>query len=670
MVPPRVANAPRFPGLTGAGSEGPAQVQAERLLANALVSALLDALPGYAVLLTPQRQLVAAQPQALEELGLTTQESLLGLRTGELFRCLPPQDGFSRTRQFWVSSTPLRLGGADLVLFVFKETSEQKRREALEQVFLHDLLNLLGSYEGIAGQLGAPGADPGALAEQIRDLSRQLVEEVQCQRLLLSAEGGRLVPEARETRPEEILERLRRFFATCEVAEGRRLELLGGPGGSFACDSVLLTRVLVNLVKNALEATPRGGTVKLWHERREGRRGFMVENPGLIPAEVASRIFERSFSTKASRGRGLGTYGAKLLGEQFLGGELGFAPQGGDRTRFSLWIPEAGAGAEAGPWAAASPPEDGAWPAQAPEGADTLLLVDDSKTVCHLLGNLLGPHYRVLTAETGEDGFTLAMNCKPDLILLDVLMPDMDGFAVCRRLKRDSRTREIPVLFLTALGSEADEMRALEAGGIDFILKPICPPVLAARVRNQLELKHHQDRLRNLSLLDGLTGIANRRRFDQYLEMEWQRCSRNGQPLSLVMGDVDFFKAFNDGYGHGRGDECLRAVARVFAMALRRPADLAARYGGEEFVCVLPETDQEGARIVADQIMAQMEELALPHAYSAVAGRVTVSVGVATVERPSLGRSWKTLAEEADLYLYEAKRRGRNRIEGADFSSN
>jgi diguanylate cyclase (GGDEF)-like protein len=293
-----------------------------------------------------------------------------------------------------------------------------------------------------------------------------------------------------------------------------------------------------------------------------------------------------------------------------------------------------------------------------------VLVVDDSRTLCGLLGNLLCPRYRVLTAENGEDGFNLALEGRPDLILLDIMLPGLDGPAVCRRLKGDSRTREIPVLFLTALGGEAEEMRALEAGGIDFILKPISPPVLAARIRNQLEQKHQQDRLRTLSLLDGLTGIANRRRFDQYLEMEWQRCSRNAQPLSLVMGDVDFFKAYNDGYGHARGDECLRAVAKVFGMALRRPADLAARYGGEEFVCVLPETDREGARIVADQVMAQMEALAMPHAFSDAAPRVTVSVGVATARRPSPARSWKALVEEADLWLYEAKARGRNRIAG------
>ena len=537
-----------------------------------------------------------------------------------------------------------------------------ERREALEQVFLHDLLNMVGGLEDIACLLRDRPPDPEAAAGQLQELSRQLVDEIRSQRFLLGAEGGRPAAEGRETRPPEILGRVGRFFAGSAAAGGKVLDVETGDADPFVCDPVLLTRVLVNLVKNALEATPRGGTVKVWHERREGRRGFLVENPGVIPPEVADRVFERCFSTRACQARGLGAFGAKLLGEQFLGGEVGFASHGGASTRFFIWIPETGAGPAAVPERAALAP--GPPRGQAPEGADTLLVVDDSRTLCRLLDDLLCPRYRVLTAETGEEGVALALQHMPDLILLDIMMPDMDGFAVCRRLKGDSRTREIPVLFLTALGGEADEMRALEAGGIDFILKPISPQVLAARVRNQLELKHQQDQLRNLSLLDGLTGIANRRRFDQYLEMEWQRCSRNAQPLSLVMGDVDYFKAFNDGYGHGRGDECLRAVARVFGMALRRPADLAARYGGEEFVCVLPETEQEGARIVADQIMAQMEGLAMPHAYSAIARHVTVSVGVATVARPSLARSWKTLVEEADMWMYEAKGRGRNRIEG------
>jgi diguanylate cyclase (GGDEF)-like protein len=646
-----------------AGSEVLARMRglAESLLENPVAHAILDLLPGYALILTQDRKVLAGDGDVLAELGLTTPESLRRLRAGELFRCIPVQDGFTRSRQFFVRSAPLRMGGQELLLFIFKEVTEQKRREALDQVFLHDLLNLVGGFTGIAGRLQDQAPEPGVSAAQIKELSRQLAEEIQSQRALIGAEAGEPAGASRETRPAEILDRLGRFFRDSEAALGKRLEIQPGPADPFVCDPVLLTRVLVNLVKNALEATPRGGTVKVWHERRQGRRGFMVENPGVIPSEAADRVFERCFSTKACRGRGLGTFGAKLLGEQLLGGEVGFAPHGGASTRFFIWIPEAGACPQADPARAAL---IGPAPSQAPEGADTVLVVDDSRTLCRLLGNLLCPRYRVLTAENGEDGFTLAAQCSPDLILLDIMMPDLDGLAVCRRLKSDSRTREIPVLFLTALGGEAEEMRALEAGGIDFILKPISPPVLAARVRNQLELKHQQDRLRNLSLLDGLTGIANRRRFDQYLEMEWQRCSRNAQPLSLVLGDVDHFKAYNDSCGHSRGDDCLRAVAKVFGMALRRPADLAARYGGEEFVCVLPETDQDGARIVADQIMAQLADLAMPHPCSDISRQVTVSVGIATAARPSLGRSWKTLVEEADRWMYEAKGRGRNQIGG------
>jgi diguanylate cyclase (GGDEF)-like protein len=655
---------------------------AESLLENPVARAILDAVPARALILTPDRRVLAGQEAVLEELGLTSRESLHGLCAGELFHGASVRAEGDRPRPFRVLAAPLRMGHEDLLLFVFKDLTDPKRRETLEQVFLHDLLNLLGALDGIADQLQDGAQDPRECARAIREVACQAVEEVQSQRILLGLEGGCLVGESRPTRAEDLLERLRRFFATCRWARDRRLDIRPAPAEPFLTNPVLLTRVLVNLVQNALEATPPGGTVTVWHERRDGRRGFLVENPGVIPGEVAGRIFQRCFSTKASQGRGLGTFSARFLGERFLGGEVGFAPQDGARTRFFIWLPEQGGCARAlGPAAEVQgePSPAGGRPAPvgpagpvpgagslrpSAEGPDTLLVVDDSRTLRRLLGNLMCERYRVLTAETGEAGLALALEHRPDLILLDVRMPDLDGFAVCRRLKDDSRTREIPVLFLTAMGGEAEEMRALEAGGIDFIQKPVSPPVLAARVRNQLALKHQQDRLRNLSLLDGLTGIGNRRRFDQYLEMEWQRCSRNGQPLSLVMGDVDHFKAYNDGYGHGPGDECLRAVARVFGRALRRPADLAARYGGEEFVCLLPETDQDGARIVADQIMVQMADLALPHAFSPVSRQVTVSVGLATASPPSLARSCRSLVEEADLWMYEAKARGRNRVEG------
>jgi len=546
--------------------------------------------------------------------------------------------------------------------------TSQACREALEQVFFHDLLNLVEGLDGIAWRLLAARTTPEAAAGQLRDLACRLVDEIQNQRILLGVDAGGLGVDRREVEPSTVLETVRAIFAQHQVAEGRRLELRQGPAGSLATDPVLLTRVLVNLVKNAFEATPEGGTVRLWHEWREGRRGFLVENArGMAPA-VAARIFERGADPGGRPGRGLGTYSARLLGERYLGGEVGFSSPPGGPTRFFLWLPDpaSGGGAQAGReetvlMGPEPGPGDGCAP---PYEADTLLVIDDSGTVRRLLGNILDRQYRVLTAAGGEEGLAMALEHAPDLILLDVMMPGMDGFTVCTRLKADSRTREIPVLFLTVLSGEGDEMRALEAGGIDFIPKPVSHAVLCARVRNQLALKRTQDRLRTLSLLDGLTGIANRRRFDQYLEMEWQRCTRSGHPLSVVMGDVDFFKDYNDGYGHGQGDECLRRVAHIFSLALRRPADLAARYGGEEFVCILPETDADGARIVAEQIMVGLARLGLPHAFSSVAGQVTVSVGVATDLRPSVGRTARHLMEEVDSRLYEAKRTGRNRIVG------
>ena len=174
---------------------------AESLLENPVAHAILDLLPGYALILTQDRRVLAGDRDVLAELGLTTPESLEGLRAGELFRCVPERDGFSRSRQFWVRSAPLRIGGHDLLLFLFKETSEQKRREALEEVFLHDLLNLVGGLTGIAGRLQDRQGDPEAIAGQIRELSGQLVDEIKSQRLLLGAGEGCLAGESREVGP-------------------------------------------------------------------------------------------------------------------------------------------------------------------------------------------------------------------------------------------------------------------------------------------------------------------------------------------------------------------------------------------------------------------------------------------------------------------------------------
>src|SRR5579859_4005198 len=211
----------------------------------------------------------------------------------------------------------------------------------------------------------------------------------------------------------------------------------------------------------------------------------------------------------------------------------------------------------------------------------------------------------------------MAIDRQPDLILLDVVMPGLDGFEVCRRLRAEERTQRIPIVFITGLNALEDERRGLELGAIDFISKPVQAAIVRLRVRNHLELKRYRDFLEDLSLVDGLTGIGNRRRFDEFLLREWRRSRRGRAPLALVLLDVDNFKAFNDHYGHAAGDDCLREVAATIAMLVRRPGDLCARYGGEEFAAILPHTDLTGARTLAERIREAVLALEIPHEGSA-----------------------------------------------------
>lgn len=291
----------------------------------------------------------------------------------------------------------------------------------------------------------------------------------------------------------------------------------------------------------------------------------------------------------------------------------------------------------------------------------TILVVDDTPANIGLLGQVLGAEYEILFATNGYDALNIALTEKVDLILLDVMMPGMDGFETCSRLKADPATSDIPVIFISALSQDLDETRGLDLGAIDYITKPIRPAILTARVRNHLELKRHRDILKELSFLDGLTGIPNRRRFDEALDMEWRRALRAGIPLSLIMMDIDFFKQFNDSYGHIAGDDCLRQVATAISKVSQRPGDLVARYGGEEFVALLPATDANGALFIAEKIQHVIKELAIPHASSAVSPAVTLSIGVVT-SIPQLQNKATNLLEAADQNLYEAKRSGRNRI--------
>ena len=290
-----------------------------------------------------------------------------------------------------------------------------------------------------------------------------------------------------------------------------------------------------------------------------------------------------------------------------------------------------------------------------------ILIADDSQAVIDLLCAVLGEDYEVMAAPSGLAAIELAVDRQPDLILLDVVMPGIDGFEVCRRLRAEERTQRIPIVFITGLNALEDERRGLELGAIDFIAKPIQAPIVRLRVRNHLELKRYRDFLEDLSLVDGLTGIGNRRRFDEFLVREWRRSRRARTPLSLVLLDVDYFKAFNDHYGHAAGDDCLREVAATLAMLVRRPGDLCARYGGEEFAAILPHTDLAGARTLAERIREAVLALEIPHEGSAVSPHVTVSIGIAASD-PSAAQEPEDLLRDADRRLYEAKTAGRNRV--------
>jgi diguanylate cyclase (GGDEF)-like protein len=291
-----------------------------------------------------------------------------------------------------------------------------------------------------------------------------------------------------------------------------------------------------------------------------------------------------------------------------------------------------------------------------------LLIVDDEKINLDTMVGLLGPHYKTVVALNGEQALKrLKRPPLPDLILLDVVMPDMDGYEVCRIIKEDPATRHIPVIFITGKNEEQDEAKGFQAGAVDYISKPFSPIIGLARVSTHIELKRRGDMLERLAGLDGLTGIANRRRFDEFLSSEWKRCQRHAAPISLILADIDFFKRYNDYYGHAKGDAALKQVAAVISQSTPRPEDLAARYGGEEFVCVLPQTGSKGARTVAERIMKSLEHMAIAHADSKAASRVTLSIGVASLI-PAKGQPCNTLVELADAALYEAKRKGRNRI--------
>ncbi|MGV8905541.1 MAG: diguanylate cyclase domain-containing protein [Acetobacterium sp.] len=291
-----------------------------------------------------------------------------------------------------------------------------------------------------------------------------------------------------------------------------------------------------------------------------------------------------------------------------------------------------------------------------------VLIVDDSLLNTKLLEQALMENFDILIANNGQDALAIANSDNPpDIILLDIMMPEMDGYEVCRALQLDPHTKDIPVIFVTALSEAENEEYGLKLGAIDYITKPYSIAIVKAKIKNHLALKYYQDILKINTDVDQLTNIANRRRFDEMFSIEIKKAKRMGSFLSLLMIDIDHFKLYNDTYGHLEGDECLRKVAFAIKSALKRPGDLAARWGGEEFTCILPDTDPKGAVDVGENLRKAIMNLSIKHESSPVYQDVTVSIGVVTLN-PLAEGSCETLLKQADKALYQAKESGRNRI--------
>ena len=296
-----------------------------------------------------------------------------------------------------------------------------------------------------------------------------------------------------------------------------------------------------------------------------------------------------------------------------------------------------------------------------------VLVIDDDEIARTVLKEILGDEFEVLAADCAETGLEMARQIVPDVVLLDYKMPGMDGHEALAEIRRAPELADTPIIFVTADGRDELEVHSIELGAVDFVTKPVHAKILITRIKSHIEIKNRQDGLRKLALIDGLTGIPNRRQFDETLDREWRRTMRDGGWLSLAMIDIDYFKQFNDTYGHSAGDDCLKSVAEQIVSCLQRPADLAARFGGEEFACVLPQTDLPGAKLVGDSMYQRMRDAAIPHTQSEVADHLTVSIGIVSVSSGSDVQA-VSIIEAADRLLYGAKQAGRNRVCASLFS--
>lgn len=291
----------------------------------------------------------------------------------------------------------------------------------------------------------------------------------------------------------------------------------------------------------------------------------------------------------------------------------------------------------------------------------SILVVDDEPINIQLVHQLLSSEYDIFMATSGSDAVKICRQERPDLVLLDVNMPDISGLEVCRQLKADSDTYDIPVIFITSFTDTQSEIDCWEAGALDFVRKPINQLTLINRVKSHLTLKFQSDILKKHAYSDGLTSIPNRRYFDENCHDFWQRCEKSNQGISLILFDIDYFKLYNDHYGHLAGDDCLRSIAQLLDNEVTTTSKgFVARYGGEEFVAVIPNLRCSQVEKLIQLIYKKVLELNIEHVTSLLNSKqVTLSAGAAFCHFPS-SKTLEEALEITDVQLYQAKENGRN----------